>query len=94
MFQRGVIWEKYPKHEGFLLGFFRKVPVHRRGRGVISRSVVNWSRSVVRSWSIGVDCCALVGNLGDIAAIVVRCVAHCLDSAVREGHRVGAWMDG
>ena len=76
------------------MGKLRKIPVHRRGRGVISRGVVDWSRGVVRSRSIGVDGCALVGNLGDIAAIVVRCVTHCLDSAVREGHRVGSWTDG
>jgi len=54
---------------------------------MISRGMVDWS---MMDWGIGVDGSAFVGNLGDVAAVVVGCVAHCLHSAVRESHRVGA----
>ena len=57
---------------------------------MVSWGMVDWS---MVDWSIGVHGCALVGNLCDIAAVVVGCVAHCLHSAVRESHRVGAYMD-
>ena len=60
---------------------------------MIGRGMVDWSRGMIRSWGIGVDGSAFVGNLGDVAAVVVGCVANCLHSAVREGHGVGAWMD-
>ena len=61
------------------------------GRRVIgSRCVVNWSRGVVRGRGVRVNGGALVGDLGNIATIVVGCVPHCLDTTIREGHRVGA----
>ena len=56
--------------------------------------MVDWSRGMIGSWGIGVDGSALVGNLGDIPAIVVGCVTHCLDAAIGEGDGIGAWMHG
>ena len=67
--------------------FFR-IPVDR-GR-VMDRGVVNWSGGVIGGGGVGVDGGALVGHLGDVASVVVGGVAHCLNTAVREGHRVRA----
>ena len=67
--------------------FFR-LPVDR-GR-VMDRGVVNWSGGVVGGGGVGVDGGALVGHLGDVASVVVSGVAHCLNTAVREGHGVRA----
>ena len=67
---------------------FIRIPVDR-GR-VMDRGVVNWSRGVIGGGGVGVDGGALVGHLGDVASVVVRGVAHCLNTAVREGHRVRA----
>ena len=61
---------------------------------MVSRGMVDWSRGVIGSRGIGVDGSALVGDLGHVPTIVVGRVAHCLDTPVREGHRIGAWMDG
>ena len=57
---------------------------------MMDRGVVNWSRGVVGGGGVGVDGGALVGHLGDVASVVVSGVAHCLNAAVREGHRVRA----
>ena len=61
---------------------------------MISRGMVDWSRGMIGSGGIGVDGRAFVGNLCDVAAIVVGCVTHCLNATVGESHRIGAWMDG
>ena len=67
---------------------FIRQPVDR-GR-VMDRGVVNWSGGVIGGGGVGVDGGALVGHLGDVASVVVSGVAHCLNTAVREGHRVRA----
>ena len=61
---------------------------------MVSRGMVDWRRGGIGSRGIGVDGSALVGDLGHVPTIVVGRVAHCLDTPVREGHRIGAWMDG
>ena len=66
------------------------LPVHGGRRVIGSRCVVNWSRGLVRGRGVRVNGGALVGDLGNIATIVVGCVPHCLDTTIREGHRVGA----
>jgi len=55
--------------------------------------MVDWRRGVIGSRGIGVDGSALVGDLGHVPTIVVGRVAHCLDTPVREGHRIGACDD-